>query len=275
MLVCKMRRLNYVYYAADVWSKAAGAAGAGRTTVRLLRFVERLVASSATHVLAVSPGVKDSLTALGVPASRIQVVGNGVDIEVFHPDGPHSDEPNPFAAYTGTMSEWQGAEVFIEGFARIAARHPRARLVFVGQGSAEAELRMLAERLVPGRVEFRGVVGPHQAAALLRGAAAAMVSIKPGLGYDFARPTKIFAATGCGTPVVFAGRGAGAELVRSHALGQAVDHDAAEVADALDMVFATEPTQGERRRLAEWTALHASLAGSLRAVVDDVLASVP
>lgn len=272
MVVCLIRRVSYIYFAADVWSVAAGAAGAGRTTVRLLRFVERLVARRATHVLAVSPGVKDSLTALGVPAIKIRVVGNGVDIEVFRPDGPHTDEPNPFAAYTGTMSEWQGAGVFIEGFARIAARHPRARLVFVGQGSAEAELRGLAQSLVPGRVDFRGVVGPHQAAALLRGAAAAMVSIKPGLGYDFARPTKIFAATGCGTPVIFAGRGAGAELVRSHALGQAVDHDAAEVADALDKIFASAPTPDERRRLAVWTTHHASLAGSLRAVVDDVLA---
>ena len=41
---------------------------------------------------------------------------------------------------------------------------------------------------------------PTEAAEWIRGAAAALVSIVPGIGYDFARPTKTYAAAACGAP---------------------------------------------------------------------------
>ena len=95
-----------------------------------------------------------------------------------------------------------------------AQSHPDSRLVFLGQGSdrgAPRGGRRASWR--PGAVDFLGVVPPEEAARWLRGAVAALVSIRPGQGYDFARPTKIYAATACGTPVVFAGEGAGHDLV--------------------------------------------------------------
>ena len=66
-----------------------------------------------------------------------------------------------------------------------------------------------------------------------RGAAAALVSIKPGQGYDFAYPTKVLSALGCGTPVLFAGRGPVSADVRDFDLGWAAEHDAAAVAEAM------------------------------------------
>ena len=61
--------------------------------------------------------------ALGVAAERISVVGNGVDTEVFTPDGPAESRPGPYLVYAGTMSQWQGVDVL----ATFAARPPAAR----------------------------------------------------------------------------------------------------------------------------------------------------
>ncbi len=106
-----------------------------------------------------------------------------------------------------------------------ASSVPDARLVFIGQGSAWDDLRALAASVAPDAVDFVDLLPPEEAAVRLRSARVGLVSLKPGQGYDFAVPTKIFAAAACGTPVLFAGEGASVAVVREAAIGTAVDYD--------------------------------------------------
>jgi glycosyltransferase involved in cell wall biosynthesis len=270
-LAAMLQRRPYAYYAADVWSDGAASMGAPRLLVSLLARLESWVLRGAVLVLSVSEGVSERVAHLGVPPERILVVGNGVDTGVFTPEGPRPEGEAPYFAYTGTMSEWQGADVFVRALARVREQHPDARIVFLGQGSELPHLKELAAREVPGGVDFPGVVPPAEAAARLRGAAAALVSIKPGLGYDFAKPTKIYAATGCGTPVVFAGQGAGRELVGGERLGWAPGYDVEAVAQAMTAALDTPPTADDRTRLAAWTEEHASLSAAARTAAEATL----
>src|SRR5690625_6713634 len=70
------------------------------------------------------------------------MVGNGIDTETFTVDGPVADDgaAGPYFVYAGTVSEWQGAGVFIDAFAQVRAEHPRARLLFFSEGSGRDEL---------------------------------------------------------------------------------------------------------------------------------------
>ncbi len=259
-LVTAVQRRPYAWYAADIWSDAAGSAGASPALVRALRRVEIHVLRNALVVLSISTAVTERLTALGVPAARIVTVGNGVDTSVFTPDGPAHASVEPYFVYTGTMSEWQGAGVFIEALAAHRAAGGHHRVVFLGQGSELPALRKLAAAAAPDAVDFLGVRPPEECARYLRGASAALVSIRPGLGYDFAVPTKIYAAAGCGTSVIFAGTGAGAELVARAELGTAADYDVAAVCAAMGSSAAGLLDVSLRRRRAEWVRANASLA---------------
>lgn len=260
-VVCGLRRIPFYYYAADIWSDALVAAAAPRPVVAVMRALERFALNRADGVVAVSDGVARRVIGLGVPPDRVEVVPNGVDTRVFAPvDTDTTAEPQ--LVYTGTMSEWQGADVFVRAMPAVRAQVPDARLVFVGQGSAEPELRTLAAELAPDAVEFGGVVEPAEAARLLRGSRGALVSIVPGVGYDFAKPTKIYAATGCGCPVLFAGAGDSAEMVRESRLGVVAAHSPDEVARAMVELLSTATP--DRTRLVEWTEQHASLGASGR-----------
>jgi glycosyltransferase involved in cell wall biosynthesis len=272
-VVATLRRRPYAYYAPDIWSEAAGSAGAPAFLVRGLRAVESWVMRGARIVLAVSEEVAARAESLGVDHGRITVVGNGIDTDVFTPDGPTRRRDTPYVVYTGTMSEWQGAGVFLEGLALHRARGHRTTAVFLGQGTDLPHLREMAERALRGAVSFLGVQPPAVAAEWLRGAAAALVSIKPGLGYDFAKPTKVYAATACGTPVLFAGDGATRDLVRDNALGWAVDYAADAVADALDQAV-TRGQVPDGSRLVSWTRANASLRAAADSAVRTVLAAI-
>ena len=261
-LVAALQRTPYVYYAADIWSDGAASTGAPRLLVWALRRLEAWVLHGAALTLAVSEGVADRVVELGVDREHIIVVGNGVDTNVFTPEGQKAGPDGPYLAYTGTMSEWQGADVFIRALDQARRLRPDLRAVFLGHGSELPALRTLADERVPGAVDFPGVVPPEVAAAYIRGAVAGMVSIKPGLGYDFAKPTKTYAATACGTPVIFAGQGAGAQLVSVEGLGWAPGYDVDGIAEAMVEAVDSADDESRRQRLVIWTRDHASLSST-------------
>lgn len=261
--VAALRRRPLVYYAADVWTDGVIAMGAARAVVSLMRRMERAVLRRAAVVLSISDEVSERLVALGADPGRIVTVGNGVDTDVFSPDVDRAAPDERYFVYTGTMSEWQRPDLFVRGFAQLAEEFPGLELRFFGQGAVEGELRALAAQLVPGRVRFGGVVRPEESARWIRGAVAALVSIVPGIGYDFARPTKTYAAAACGTPVIFAGAEVGGALVRDAGLGEAVEFSPEAVAAAMRRMLAeaqsgrTERRRGER---AQWARRTVSLA---------------
>jgi len=261
--ISALRRRPYVYYAADVWTDGVISMGAHRVVVGLMRAMERRALRSARLILSVSDEVTERLVAIGADRRRIHVVGNGIDTDVFTPEVAAPTPGERYFVYTGTMSEWQRPEVFIRAFETLAADHPDVRVRFFGQGVIEPELQRLAQQLVPGRIDFGGVVEPATAARWIRGAIAALVSIAPGIGYDFARPTKTYAAAACGTPVLFAGAETGGALVRDAGLGVTAGFTVEEVAAAMRQLLAEDDDgTSDRRRpeRANWARRYVSLA---------------
>lgn len=264
-VLAALRRRPYVYYAADVWSDAA-ASSAPPLVVRVLRALESFALRGASRVVAVSTGVATRCQELG--ARRVALVENGIDTEVFSAEGALPDPlagmsrediaDNDWLVYAGTASEWQGAEIFATAFAEIAADFPKSRLLFLGQGSSFAAMREIAAGLEPGRMVF-GQVDPAQAAAWQRHAQACLVSIKPGLGYDFAYPTKVLAGLSCDTPVVYAGVGPAAQDLHENQLGLAVPYDLEAVKLALTSVLEHRLRTADLRA---WVLANRSLAAT-------------
>ncbi|MCP2371291.1 glycosyltransferase involved in cell wall biosynthesis [Agromyces terreus] len=268
-MACALRRIPYVYYAADIWSDAAESTGAPAFVVSVVRRLESWALRGARAVIAVTDGVADRARELA-GHDRVTVVRNGIDTTVFTPDGPVTDGP-PTAVYAGTTSEWQGADVFVRAWPRVRAAVPDARLMFLGQGSAWADLQRLARELAPDAVEFHDLVPPREAAVALRSARVGVVSLKPGQGYDFAFPTKVYAALGCGTPVVYVGPGEASAVIERDRLGRAVAYDVEATAAALIELLQRD-RRDERERLSTWTNEHASIgaaAGAAARVVRD------
>ncbi len=266
-----IRRRPFVYYAADIWSEALSAMDVSPVVKKVLGAVEGFVLRRAARVIAVSEPVAEQVAKFGVPASRIAVAGNGIDTTVFTPSGELAAAAAPYFIYTGTMSEWQGADIFIKALPLVREQFPAVELRFFGQGTDEDNLKAAAAELAPGAVHFGGVVAPAEAARWIRGAAGALVSIKPGQGYDFAKPTKVYAAAGCGVPVVYAGQGAGAEIVEEGGLGAAPGYDPKAVADAMVALLSRPSTAYDRQRRVDWVAQNASLAAAGRTAAAAVL----
>ncbi|MHC2999653.1 glycosyltransferase [Microbacterium sp. HJ5] len=263
LLAARLRRARFVYYPGDVWTEGLIAMGAPAPIVGLMRWMESTVVRGADVVLAISPEVADRLEALGAPSARVAMVGNGIDTDVFRPDVAVAQSEQPYFVYTGTMSEWQRPEVFVEALRLLGPEASDVGIRFFGQGSSEDDARAAAARLGPDRVRFGGVIAPAEAAEWLRGAVGALVSIVPGVGYDFARPTKTYAAAAVGTPVLYAGASTGADVVRDGALGEVAEFTPESIATAMRrLIDAWRSGASEAARAARvaWARERVSLA---------------
>ena len=76
-----LKRVPYVWYAADVWSDATEVTGAPPIIVDVLRFIERFAIRGASGVIAVSDGVAQRVKELG--GKNIRVIPNGIDTDIY------------------------------------------------------------------------------------------------------------------------------------------------------------------------------------------------
>lgn len=275
-IVLGARRIPYVWYAPDVWSEATEGTDAPAAVKKAVRWMESFAIRGARGVVAISDDVAERVRALG--GREIHVVPNGIDTEIFTSTGPLPSEEERariglgqrYFVYAGTASEWQGAEIFVEGLRRLHDSDPDVQILFLGGGSAWPALQEASSdlRTSDGRpsVVFLASLPPREAAEWQRGALASLVSIRPGLGYDFAYPTKILASLACGTPVLYAGVGPATVDIRDHALGEVADYEAGAVASAMKECASQDRDPEKRAHLHQWVDDHRSIRATGQAV---------
>lgn len=118
--------------------------------------VDRLWGGRFTRVTAISRAVADRLGEYGAPHLR--------EAAVVHPGTAHAEPrtdsemtATPSIVTAGRLVPEKGVDVLIRAFAQIAASHPEARLVVVGDGPSRESLQRLAADVgVVERVDFRG-----------------------------------------------------------------------------------------------------------------------
>jgi glycosyltransferase involved in cell wall biosynthesis len=109
-------------------------------------------------------------TRVGAPQLRVPIL---IDAGAVAPGAP---DPEPRVVYAGTLSHAAEIETLLAAFARVAPRHPKLRLLILGDdpgSDALARYRARAAALGLGeRVELPGAVDRATAARAIAGAAA-------------------------------------------------------------------------------------------------------
>lgn len=273
-VVCALRRIPYVYDAADVWSDAAEQVTSSRLVLRVLQATERFAMRGARAIVTVSQGVLDRIAALGI-ARPVVVTGFGADTTAFLPPTEEVVPTERVFLYAGTYSHWHGAEIIVDGFAEFSRKNPGYVLRFIGNGSEREALERRAQELgVENTVEFLETMPSTELVPHLHRAVATLATQLPDTGYEYAFATKAYSSMAAGCPVIFVGpesgpTGAFLEGANEEVRGGIVStYDAASVAAAMATLAANPLTAPERRRVADWTAAGHSLATVAARVVD-------
>jgi glycosyltransferase involved in cell wall biosynthesis len=122
------------------------------------RRLNRWTIPLATHVVAVSERVAAyARQEFCVPAGRLTVIPNGVDLAHFRPTGRPTRSAGVVIGCTARLHVKNDHASLLQAFARLAPQWPDARLLLVGRGPEEQPLRILTEQLgLSARVHFAG-----------------------------------------------------------------------------------------------------------------------
>ncbi|MDI6750892.1 MAG: glycosyltransferase, exosortase A system-associated [Rhodocyclaceae bacterium] len=169
------RRLGIpvVYEIRAFWEDAAvdhGTTREGSLRYRLTRKLETWVLQRVAHAFTICEGLRQDILARGIPAEKVTVIPNAVDIENFQLSGAPdpalktrlSLDGTTVIGFIGSFYAYEGLDLLLEAFPAMLACRPDLRILLVGGGPQEASLKEQAERLgIADKVVFTGRV-PHQ-----------------------------------------------------------------------------------------------------------------
>jgi len=166
--------LPVVYEIRAFWEDAAAGNGTGREgslRYRLTRALEDRVVAGADAVVTICQGLRDDLIARGNAPERITIMPNGVDLALFgqplQRDAAFAQSlglgEGPVIGFLGSFYPYEGLDDLIAAMPAIVAVRPDARLLLVGGGPAEAELRAQATASsAAAAIHFVGRVPHHE-----------------------------------------------------------------------------------------------------------------
>lgn len=170
--VGKRMGIPVVYEVRAFWEDAAvdhGSTTEGSLRYRATRGLETRALKRAAHVFTICEGLRGDIVERGIPAHKVTVIPNAVDIEAFEPGGQADQtlktqlglQGASIIGFIGSFYAYEGLDLLLDAFPDILAQCPESRVLLVGGGPQDAALKAQALRLgIADKVVFTGRV-PH------------------------------------------------------------------------------------------------------------------
>jgi PEP-CTERM/exosortase A-associated glycosyltransferase len=161
-----------VYEVRAFWEDAAvdhGTSSENGLRYRLTRALETYALKNVDAVTTICEGLRKDIVARGVPAEKVTVIPNAVDIGKFSMGGSADLALKEqlglsgmrLIGFIGSFYAYEGLDGLLRAAPALFARLPDLRILLVGGGPQDAQLRQLAKDLnIAAKVVFTGRV-PH------------------------------------------------------------------------------------------------------------------
>lgn len=168
--VGRRQRLPVVYEMRASWEDAAvdhGTTLEGSLRYRMSRALESFALRQADQITTICEGLRGDIAGRGIPDERITVIPNAVDASLFR-FGVDADpglrrslglDGATVIGFAGSFYGYEGLDLLLEAARRMLPRHPNLRVLLVGGGPQEQNLKaQTAAAGLEGHVIFTGRV---------------------------------------------------------------------------------------------------------------------
>ncbi|QNA91992.1 MULTISPECIES: glycosyltransferase family 4 protein [unclassified Microbacterium] len=282
------RRTPIVFEVRDSWPTVPIALGYLNNPLaqRAARALERFAYRKSSQVVALSPGMKDDACQHGAEASKITVIPNAADVELFDVDpavgvewrAANDISPDaPLIVYTGTFGAANEVEYLVDVAAEAVRLDPTIVFALIGTGAREASVRARAAsvNLLGTTVRVLPPVSKNEVSRILAAAdiATSVVTENPAMNANSAN--KFFDTLAAGRAIAINHEGWQADLIREHSVGLVLDRKDVAAAARSILALATNAealaaTQDRARALARSDFARDDLAIKLAEVLESV-----
>jgi glycosyltransferase involved in cell wall biosynthesis len=225
LVVARVKNAKFAWDVRDItWGYAKDAAGPSATMALAARMLERYIFYAlrrADLVIGASRGITKLLVEGGVEPGKTVTVPNGISPDLLHAIVQRTagkvEKRRPVVAYAGLIGYNQGLEVVLEA----ARMLPGIDFVLAGDGPELPLLEQKARKLSVDNVSFAGYLDREKLFELYRQSdvLVAHARSRPTINASMV-PIKLFEYMAAGRPIIYAGKGIAADLLRQ--LGCAV-----------------------------------------------------
>jgi glycosyltransferase involved in cell wall biosynthesis len=256
------QRAPIVFEVRDLWPDAPVAVGAlkRRLPIAMARGLERFAYARASHVVALSPDMKDGVVSTGYPADCVSVIPNSCDLALF---GVPADEgqrfrrqhawlqDRPLVVYTGTLGLVNGVDYLARLASAVARRDADVRFLVIGEGREREKVRRVASEVnVLDRNFFMlDSVPKREMPAILSAADIATSTVIDRKPLWANSANKVFDALAAGRPIAVNHEGWLADMIRQSGCGLVLPVD--DVERAARLLIATLGDQAALQKAQE------------------------
>ncbi|MHB8901250.1 MAG: glycosyltransferase family 4 protein [Thermoguttaceae bacterium] len=279
------RRTPMVFEVRDLWPATPVAVEALKSpcAIAMAKGLERFAYARASHVVALSPDMKEGVVSTGYPAECVSVIPNSCDLALFgvpQETGERFREQyewlgdRPLVVYTGALGLVNGVDYLARLASAVARVDTEVRFLVIGEGRQREQVRRVAQELkVLDRNFFMLDSVPKKAMPAILSAADMATSTvidRPPLWANSAN--KVFDALAAGRPIAINHEGWLADMIRQSGCGLVLPVDdvraaASELVATLSDRFRLEQAGEAARLVARQRFDREMLARKLEAVI--------
>ncbi|MCR4819795.1 MAG: glycosyltransferase family 4 protein [Elusimicrobiales bacterium] len=217
------RRFPFLLEIRDIWPESITAVGARVPGIflKILGVMEKIMYSSAAHIVTVGEGYKQRLIERGVPSEKISIIMNGADFTVFHPAPKNKKLMAEYGlsgkfvcCYTGTLGMACGLKTVLEA-AEIIKNKGIEDIAFalVGDGAVRTELENKCIEKKIDNVVFTGLCPKKEIPEWINSCDVTLAHLKKTELFKTVIPSKIFESAACAKPILMGVQGNAAEII--------------------------------------------------------------
>ena len=251
--VAMIRGKPLVIEVRDLWPEFAIDIGVLRNPVliRLARWVENFFYARAAHLVVNSPAYRDYLLEKGIPDSKITVIPNGVDPDMFCPAADGATVRRELGlngqfvvTYAGALGQANDIETILRAAKRLRD-DPAIHFLLVGDGKERVNLEQQARNLDLCNLTFAGSYPKSRMWEVLAASDLCVAVLRDIPMFRTTYPNKVFDYMAAGRPILLAIDGVIRQVIEVAGAGRFVPpgNDAA-MADAIrEMRFDDESSR--------------------------------
>jgi glycosyltransferase involved in cell wall biosynthesis len=217
------KRRPWIMEVRDLWPETIATVGALKKEGRIYWFLEKIelhLYKSANKIIT----FKDRIKNRGIQPSKISVVKNGANLELFVPREKNIDllrklglEHKFIIGFIGTLGMCHKLDFIIRSIAKVS--DPEIHILIIGAGAEKNNLETAVRTLRPGNVTIHGLIPKETVPEYLATIDVALINLKKSDLFTTVIPSKIFESAAMNRPILLGVDGEARSLVERYNAG--------------------------------------------------------
>ncbi len=226
-LISRVKRIPFIFEVRDLWPESAIDMGvlSNRLVIKLSYWLERLIYKKADKINVLTPAFKEALLRKGVASSKIVMIPNGADLDIFSPGVKENRVRKKYGWDNKFVVTYIGAHglanhlIQLVEVARELREHEDILFVLIGDGMEKPKLAAKAKEYGLKNIQFIDSQPKSQTADFVNSADVCTAVLKKADTFKTVYPNKVFDYMSCAKPVIIAIDGVARKLIEDARAG--------------------------------------------------------